>query len=78
MVTKFQPDTNRVYFINQYTLYHVMEGSGGIQVDFKNYFDWEDRLIFLEKGQFIKFLSDSFVVRRIVFNDREIFKIKSL
>ena len=45
-----------------------------IQVDFKNYADWDDKLIFLDKGQYIKFLSESYVVRKIVFDDKLIFQ----
>lgn len=67
MVGKLIPAINKVYFINQYTLIHTLSGKGGIQVDFKNYFDWQDKAIFLEKGQYIKFLSDDFVVRKIEF-----------
>ena len=74
MVTKFHPEPNEVYFINQYTLLHILEGSGRIQVDFKNYFDWDDKLIFLEKGQYITFLSDTFTVRKMVFQEEEIFR----
>lgn len=74
MVTKFLPESNKVYFINQNTLIHVLEGSGTIEVDFKNYFDWDQKLIFLEKGQYLKFLSNSFVVRKIVFKDEKLFK----
>lgn len=55
---------------------HIMEGTGGIQVDFKNFHKWTDKLIFLEKGQYIKFLSDGFVVRTIEFDDEEIFRSK--
>lgn len=73
MVVKFKPELNKVYFINQYTLFHIMEGAGVIQVDFKNYYDWDDKLIFLEKGQYIKFLSDTFTVRQITFESKHAF-----
>lgn len=68
-VEKFSPEINKVYFIEKHTLIHILSGSGSIQVDFKNYFDWQEKAIFLEKGQYIKFLSDDFVVRRIEFSD---------
>ncbi|MEQ9425082.1 MAG: AraC family transcriptional regulator [Cyclobacteriaceae bacterium] len=77
-VKHFQPEINKVYFINQYTLLHILGGSGAIQVDFKNYLDWNDKLIYLEKGQYIKFLSDDFSIRRIEFNDQEIFGNKDI
>jgi len=76
MVNKFTPELNKVYFINQYTMIHILSGKGVIQVDFKNFENWSDKLIFLEKGQYIKFLNDNFLVRRIEFDDNEIFKNK--
>lgn len=66
-VEKFSPEINKVYFIESHTLIHILAGKGSIQVDFKNYFDWQEKAIFLEKGQYIKFLSDDFTVRRIEF-----------
>ncbi|MTI87598.1 MAG: helix-turn-helix domain-containing protein [Balneolaceae bacterium] len=78
MVTKIHPDLNEVLFINKYTMLHVLDGSGGIQVDFQNYFDWSDKIIFLEKGQYIKFLSDDFVVRKIEFREEDIFHNKDV
>ncbi|GAA0894455.1 hypothetical protein GCM10009122_41360 [Fulvivirga kasyanovii] len=74
MVTKLTPEANKVYFINKYTMIHILEGMGSIQVDFKNFHDWDDKLIFLEKGQYIKFLSDGFIVRKIEFEDQDIFR----
>lgn len=78
MVTKIHAEINKVYFIEKYTLVHILEGSGNIQVDFKNYHDWDDKAIYLEKGQYIKFLSDDFVVRFIHFPDEIIFKSKDV
>ena len=78
MVTKFSPKPNKVYFINPYTLFHILEGNGVIQVDFNNYLDWDNKLIFLEKGQYIKFNSDTFTVRKIVFGDEKTFQNKDV
>lgn len=78
MVDKFIPEINKIYFINKYSLFHILEGNGSIQVNFQNYHDWSDKLIFLEKGQYIKFLSDQFVVRRIEFKDDIFFKNKDV
>lgn len=78
MVQKFNPEIDKVYFINKYTLFHVLSGSGSIQVDFKNYTDWEDKAIYLEKGQYIKFFSDDFVVRKIEFPNKTIFEKKEV
>ena len=78
MVTKFAPETDKVYLVNRNTLFHVLEGAGSIQVDFKNYDDWQDKLIYLEKGQYIKFLSTSFVIRKIEFEDEGLFQDKEV
>lgn len=78
MVSKFHPELNKVYFIDKYTMLHILKGSGGIEVDFKSYHDWQDKLIFLEKGQYVKFLSDSFSVRKIEFEDKEVFRNKDV
>ncbi len=76
MINKFQPELNKVYFINKHTMFHVLEGSGGIEVDFRSYHDWGDKLIFLEKGQYIKFLSEKFTVRKVEFEETEVFRCK--
>lgn len=78
MVKKFYPEIDKVYFINQYTFFHVLSGSGSIQVDFKSYTDWQDKAIYLEQGQYIKFLSDDFEVRKIEFHDKEQFYNKEV
>jgi len=74
VVRKFNPVPNKVYFINKYTLLLILEGTGMIEVDFKNYHNWDDKLIFLEKGQYVKFLSDTFTVREITFENKESFE----
>ena len=78
VVTKFFPDIAKVYFVNQYTLFQILEGSGSIQVDFKNYTNWQDKAIYLEKGQYIKFFSDDFVVRKIEFPNKLVFENKEV
>ncbi|MEM7297306.1 MAG: AraC family transcriptional regulator [Bacteroidota bacterium] len=76
MVTKLQPEAFKVYFINQPTMFHILHGVGTIEVDFKPFLDWEDKLIFLEKGQYIKFTGDDFIARKITFDDDKIFQNK--
>ena len=68
-VEKFSPEINKVYFIESHTLIHILSGKGSIQVDFKTYYDWQEKAIFLEKGQYIKFQSDNFIVRQIEFSN---------
>ena len=77
-VRKFKAELNKVYFIEQRTLIHILEGTGSIQVDFKSYTDWDDKIIYLEKGQYVKFLSEDFLVRFITFSDKELFKSKDV
>ncbi len=72
-VEKFSPEINKVYQIEKHTLIHILSGTGSIQVDFNNYYDWQQKGIFLEKGQYIKFLSDRFLVRKIEFSDENKF-----
>ena len=78
MDRKIKTEINKVYFIEQYTLVHILEGSGVIQVDFKNYSNWNDKVIYLNKGQYIKFISDDFLVRFIEFPDEIMFKSKDV
>lgn len=78
MVSKFQPELNKVYLIEKFSMFHLLKGNGGIEVDFKSYHDWKDKLIFLEKGQYIKFLSENFSVRRIEFQDEVVFRNKDV
>ncbi len=77
-VERFFPEINKIYFIDTYTLIHIINGKGSIQVDFKNYYDWKEKAIFLEKGQYIKFLSEDFEVRRIEFFSKEKFYDKDV
>lgn len=72
-VEKIKPEINKIYQIEKHTLIHILSGTGSIQVDFKNYFNWRDKGIFLEKGQYIKFLSDNFLVRKYEFYDEDKF-----
>lgn len=78
MVTKLEPELNKIYFISQYTMFHILKGSGGIDVGFKSYHDWKDKLIFLGKGQYIKFLGEHFVVRKIEFKEEKVFRSKEV
>ena len=78
MVKKIEPELNEIYFINQYSLLHILQGTGEIQVDFENYENWSNKAIFLEKGQYIKFLSDNFKIRIIEFPDENYFGSKDV
>lgn len=77
-VEKFFPEVNKVYQIEKHTLIHILSGTGSIQVDFHNYYDWQEKGIFLEKGQYIKFISDNFLVRKIEFSDENKFYNKEV
>ncbi|MEL6536879.1 MAG: helix-turn-helix domain-containing protein, partial [Bacteroidota bacterium] len=72
MVEKITPRKNEVIFILKNTMFHLLEGTGGVEIDFTPLHQWQDKLIFLERGQYIKFLSDDFTVRKITFEDETI------
>lgn len=72
----FFPDVNKVYYLTQHCLFFIESGNGGIQVDFENYYDWANKAIFLEKGQYIKFLSDDFKVKKVEFPNNGVFEDK--
>lgn len=55
--------------MTQHSLFLIQSGAGSIQVDFENYYGWVNKAIFLEKGQYIKFLSDDFKVEKMEFPD---------
>ncbi len=78
MIKKFQPVLNKIYLIEKYSMYHILKGVGGIEVDFKSYHDWQDKLIFLDKGQYIKFQSENFEVRKIEFEDEDFYRNKDI
>ncbi len=77
-VEKFAPEIDKIYLIETHSLYHILNGSGTIEVDFKNYINWQSKAIFLENGQYIKFLSDDFTVRKIEFSDEDKFYHKDV
>ena len=74
MVSLDRPPSHKVQFINSYVLYYIKSGAGALEVDFKNYGDWQDKLIYLSPGQYIKFLSSDFEVFRISFPDLATFQ----
>lgn len=68
-VKEFLPEIDKVYLLEKDTVFQILSGNGCIQVDFKNYSDWLDKAFFLEKGQYIKFLSTDFQVIKIEFHN---------
>jgi len=36
MVSKIEPEINKIYFIDKYAMFHILKGAGGIEVDFKS------------------------------------------
>lgn len=72
MIKKFIPEVNKIYLIQKHTMYHIMEGMGSIEVDFKQYKNWDNKVIFLNKGQYIKFTSGNFIVRKIELEEQHV------
>jgi len=75
-VVTFRAELDKVYLIEKYTMVQILQGSGIIEVDFRVYNNWKDKIIYLEKNQYIKFLSDDFEVRFIHFPNEIVFKFK--
>lgn len=73
MVEKLTPTHNVAMLMERHSLIQVMQGTGGIEVDFQVYHNWADKLLFLEKGQYIKFLGHDFQIRKIEFPDDILF-----
>ncbi len=72
MIQSFQPVFGKVYLIDSYSLFYIISGSGGIEVDFKTYFNYENKIIYLEQGQYVKFLSDDFEVKKMSFDEQDL------
>ncbi|MEL7119047.1 MAG: helix-turn-helix domain-containing protein [Bacteroidota bacterium] len=68
MVNNITPIFNKVYFFDQCTAIYIQEGTGLIEVDFKYHKNWASKILFLDKGQFIRFLSDDFIVYTLKFD----------
>lgn len=78
MHTPWVPKSQEVYFISRPTMLYILEGQGFIQVDFKNYLDWENKLFFLEEGQYIKFLTEGFTIYKFEFTDTNLLAHKDI
>jgi AraC-like DNA-binding protein len=74
VVSELKPVVNQAYIIENNTMLHILKGCGSIDVDFKRYHNWQDKLIFLDKGQYVKYQSDQFEVRKIEFDNSHLFK----
>lgn len=68
-VEKKSPEIGQIYFIENRSILQILSGEGSIQIDFRNYKKWEQRLIFLDKGQYIQFHSSHFEVLWISLSD---------
>lgn len=73
MVESFKAEINKIYFVETYSLFLINSGTGTIEVDFQNYSNWQDKAIYLEKGQYIKFLSEDFEVIQLQFPQEHIY-----
>ncbi|MDW3646941.1 MAG: AraC family transcriptional regulator [Bacteroidia bacterium] len=63
----FHPKINEAIFFDAHVLIWIKSGRGIIEVDFKNYTDFENKLIFLSPGQWIKFLPGEYEVAKLDF-----------
>ncbi|MEL6255710.1 MAG: AraC family transcriptional regulator, partial [Bacteroidota bacterium] len=70
----FHPKINEPIFFDGYILIWIQSGRGIIEVDFKNYTDFENKLIFLSPGQWIKFLPGEYEVAKLEFPESSVFQ----
>ena len=77
MIVRFSPENNEVIFIQNCTVFHILKGVGSLEIDFQKYFNWDDKLIYLERGQYIKFLAPNFLVQKVEFPSQMIRATKS-
>ena len=67
MLSYYEPILNKAISFDQYVLIWIKSGHGLIEVDFKTYTDFEDKLIYLSPDQYIKFIFGEFKVAKIEF-----------
>lgn len=67
MLSYYEPIINKAISFDQYVLIWIKSGHGLIEVDFKTYTDFEDKLIYLSPDQYIKFIFGEFQVAKIEF-----------
>ena len=67
MLRLISPRLNELMSFSKHALVWIKSGTGLIEVDFKTYTDFDDRLIFLSPGQYIKFVFGEFEVGKIEF-----------
>lgn len=76
MLKILKPNIGEVKMFTNHVLIWIQSGHGIIEVDFKNYTDFEDRLIFLSPNQPIKFVFGDFELALLEFPDEFISKSK--
>lgn len=73
MLDIFQPKINERLHFSSHVLIWIKSGNGLIEVDFKTYKDFKDKLIFLSPGQYVKFVFGEFEVAKMAFADQFVF-----
>lgn len=68
MFTAFKPALDQPLRFPQHVLIWIRSGNGLLEVDFRTYTKFENRLIFLSPDQYIKFIAGEFEVARIEFS----------
>ena len=67
-----RPRKDIYYRSEKPSAYFIKSGSGPIEIDFRNYTNWSNKLIFLDRNQYIKFPHDDFEVKRLLFDSHEV------
>lgn len=70
MLDIFQPKINERLHFSKHVLIWIRSGNGLIEVDFKTYNDFKNKLIFLSPSQYVKFIFGDFEVVKMEFPDQ--------
>ncbi|MDN5214397.1 AraC family transcriptional regulator [Fulvivirgaceae bacterium BMA12] len=65
MLQYFRPEFNKSYTFDSHVLVWIKSGKGLIEVDFQHYNDFQDKLIYLSPGQYVKFVFGDFEVAKL-------------
>lgn len=74
MLQYFNPELNKNYVFQKHVLLWIKSGNGLMEVDFKNYTDFQDKLIYLSPDQYVKFVFGDFEVAKLEIPSRYVSK----
>jgi len=64
-IDTWNPEQGKIYFMKKYTLIVLKKGSGFLEIDFVTYAFYEEKVICLASGQYVRFLTNNFEIVKI-------------